>query len=747
MNKKAVSWLLLFVIVNSLFFGLNENLTLEELSANSPEKSSPFTEISEIKIHQPGTPFEDDEHLSWAANNLSLYSIMQLSMKLDSVIDSQEIANIEVLGYWIGNTNQFLQFAESNLNFSLHSEAGKSILATNFSYPSTMVSGNYSIDATINFTDGSAANITHTGVYFEYHGFEIYGLNPYEQQLICSCKRANSAINIRNTGEDGNYIDYNFILEDNDNKYADVVITSQNKDDFTGILAGGETISFNYTIEINDPLTFQLDSLSLQFRIELSFENDNGDTITLKQGYTEIIIQVLDDNVDPVVAIIMNGVQENFSNLQNEFVTQLYDLGNDHLAIDFDITNYGYFGQIIGINISGITNTPRVIISDQNLTVQQFNNEEYSVNSTKTISLSIYFDVPSDCNICNLEFYFIDESQNLGVNHTISIVNEPTIDASQIIEVGNSTTDNYSLPIDFQNILNLDFSQYNKIDLFVNNWILSCQVSNDIVIEAVGSSLVCNNNDVYLNFSDSDIEPNYSLQFLISQLNPNEINNFNITFYIQHNPYNLNSNILFTTTLEYVMAESDGPSSDLNNSSPSNNTNDNSSGIGTDNNTDNNTTGTPVDDCADIQCDACPIGMVTDPNGGCCACMEAPETNVDSSNQTGEQGELQNDDSTKTATKESNMPTYLIIGLVIAALVAAVVIIRARKSSETQQNVSNKTITQLPMPALPLPGLPIPSAPVVLQEWTDDNGYSWRQMSDRTIMWWNGSDWIPYGKN
>ena len=127
--------------------------------------------------------------------------------------------------------------------------------------------------------------------------------------------------------------------------------------------------------------------------------------------------------------------------------------------------------------------------------------------------------------------------------------------------------------------------------------------------------------------------------------------------------------------------------------------------------------------------------------------MEAPETNVDSSNQTGEQGGLQNGDSTKTATKESNMPTYLIIGLVIAALVAAVVIIRARKSSETQQIVSNKTITQLPMPALPLPGLPIPSAPVVLQEWTDDNGYSWRQMSDRTIMWWNGSDWIPYGKN
>ena len=225
--------------------------------------------------------------------------------------------------------------------------------------------------------------------------------------------------------------------------------------------------------------------------------------------------------------------------------------------------------------------------------------------------------------------------------------------------------------------------------------------------------------------------------------------NYYLNLTINHDPNvqdsNLSHSIMFQ--LFFPLIEDDQNNTDPNqNNSDGNQTDDNQTN-GNNSSTNNNTTGTPVDDCADIQCDACPIGMVSDPNGGCCACMEAPETNVDSSNQTGEQSELQNDDSTKTATKESNMPTYLIIGLVIAALVAAVVIIRARKSSETQQIVSNKTITQLPMPALPLPGLPIPSAPVVLQEWTDDNGYSWRQMSDRTIMWWNGSDWIPYGKN
>ena len=34
--------------------------------------------------------------------------------------------------------------------------------------------------------------------------------------------------------------------------------------------------------------------------------------------------------------------------------------------------------------------------------------------------------------------------------------------------------------------------------------------------------------------------------------------------------------------------------------------------------------------------------------------------------------------------------------------------------------------------------------PEVLQQWTDDSGYTWRRMSDGSTMWWNGTDWQPY---
>ena len=34
--------------------------------------------------------------------------------------------------------------------------------------------------------------------------------------------------------------------------------------------------------------------------------------------------------------------------------------------------------------------------------------------------------------------------------------------------------------------------------------------------------------------------------------------------------------------------------------------------------------------------------------------------------------------------------------------------------------------------------------PEVLQQWTDDSGYTWRRMSDGGTMWWNGTDWQKY---
>ena len=32
----------------------------------------------------------------------------------------------------------------------------------------------------------------------------------------------------------------------------------------------------------------------------------------------------------------------------------------------------------------------------------------------------------------------------------------------------------------------------------------------------------------------------------------------------------------------------------------------------------------------------------------------------------------------------------------------------------------------------------------IVQQWTDESGYTWRQMSDESIQWWNGTEWINH---
>jgi hypothetical protein len=34
-----------------------------------------------------------------------------------------------------------------------------------------------------------------------------------------------------------------------------------------------------------------------------------------------------------------------------------------------------------------------------------------------------------------------------------------------------------------------------------------------------------------------------------------------------------------------------------------------------------------------------------------------------------------------------------------------------------------------------------PAEPSVVQQWTDENGNTWRVMTDGTNRWWNGTDW------
>ena len=65
----------------------------------------------------------------------------------------------------------------------------------------------------------------------------------------------------------------------------------------------------------------------------------------------------------------------------------------------------------------------------------------------------------------------------------------------------------------------------------------------------------------------------------------------------------------------------------------------------------------------------------------------------------------------------------------VAQVQATQPIVEAQQTQAITQTQASQTAIQLPE---------------VLQQWTDDSGYTWRRMSDGSTMWWNGTDWQPY---
>ena len=747
-----ISRVLVLLVISSLMF--------QYIPAN--HSSSEFTTISdnndirynteaneyEIEVYSQNDLEKTAETLSWWPNDDRDSTMMQFIITIEDIDILADLQNITFSAYTLYDGFQVSLFSLEITPGSLFIADEDLISIVNYSYNSDILSGDYNLELDLLFNDGGEVQYQDDNqIIFHKYGYKISSELLDSTVDFCQNYETIIPIKLQNIGEINTLLNFDLTIIEN---FSPEEITYDfDPDSFVELFAGEISIvNILMIIEDFDQEQNFIEQLELSFEVKYYDENTDN-FVLLEANALTFETSLLPEYSNPgyifthlEYGVLANTLIDNSSKANVEF----YVLQNDTISFSLQLFNLGFNEEIFLIDILQDNLDYQVILD--NITypdIETLNEEGFKVARGSNIKITFVFSGLQN----NDEETFSLSLNSISPRHSakleINFTNQPMVN-NDLILTSNSSATIINLSNNDTPDIGVNISQYSELLTFENQWTINCDIEGLIEVTLHPLEQRCDaSND------EQQISINSSMELLIhfnfDQTLP--AGNYYLNLTINHDPNvqdsNLSHSIMFQ--LFFPLIEDDQNNTDPNqNNSDGNQTDDNQTN-GNNSSTNNNTTGTPVDDCADIQCDACPIGMVSDPNGGCCACMEAPETNVDSGNQTGEQGGLQNGDSTKTATKESNMPTYLIIGLVIAALVAAVVIIRARKSSETQQIVSNKTITQLPMPALPLPGLPIPSAPVVLQEWTDDNGYSWRQMSDRTIMWWNGSDWIPYGKN
>ena len=96
------------------------------------------------------------------------------------------------------------------------------------------------------------------------------------------------------------------------------------------------------------------------------------------------------------------------------------------------------------------------------------------------------------------------------------------------------------------------------------------------------------------------------------------------------------------------------------------------------------------------------------------------------------------------------MQLMIIVGVVLVLAAVGGLLFMRRKNDDSMEP---KETTPLPQadpiqPAqqmyatpTPEPVQPVMAEPTVENQWTDENGHTWRRMSDGSTLWWNGTDW------
>ena len=354
----------------------------------------------------------------------------------------------------------------------------------------------------------------------------------------------------------------------------------------------------------------------------------------------------------------------------------------------------------------------------------------------------------TNSQIIEIEIEGIHQQTGLISTAMIELVNpyfQPPLSSDNSVTI----LQNDSASVNF-NIERTKLAAYNRFD---DSWIIDTSIKDIDGFTADDFTVTeLKNLDDNMDFQNVTFSTEFNLTlelkiFCPSDLPPAE---YKLTISMINSPTARQSSIKYDVeTLVTVLKNNSLPEIE----EPQNNETDNSSSVDNSeqNNSQNQTTNIDVDKDGVIDAqDLCPNtmeGEAVDEFG----CKIIQDNNGDSENLTeelpNEDNQQQGSESASSKASDNSTIVYVITGL-IAMCIVGVLVARARKNRMLGEISQTKAVPVATEPIMPFHDKPLPALePVVLQQWTDGSGYSWRQMSDQTIMWWNGTDWIPYGKN
>ncbi|MBR95895.1 MAG: hypothetical protein CMA81_03645 [Euryarchaeota archaeon] len=752
---RAVAASMLFIIASMVPVLNSDYLDDSEIFFNSQN----FT--TEVRIHDIESEWDDSEILIWYPNSPVNERTFQFTVMIDGISDPEEIEYCNLTMTWqynVSSENHLISVTLDNNNFI--EIDGDLFLVYQYQYANNIFFGDYYISLETTDINGNNFSFSHQGIEVLERGFSINIIDnfPENKLIFADGKMTELEFRITNTGV--SYSNFDFLLALETDMPPDWPEPQFYNDNVSSIWGGdviSSTISFDAYLD--------LDSVpppgNISVHILISYEDDEGNIVELENNSLEFMSIVVPEYSIPAISFSRD---ENRTELIADSLSQapldnsIITTNGETVVMFGNLTNYGF--QTSSFEMA--------LVSENSLEFLNFsvfdNGKEIIPNQEGIYSLGTNL-LPLESIFFTIEFNLLNSSVDyLDLSIILTEVN--TFEDSEVFVTLINYQINNPILLESDSEQNLDLSlgdilqnesfeiqvlfELNPFFLtqgFENQWVLDLFMANDLA--------TLNSQNIVTNLVNTQTEA-LPFQFSINSKSPYIIN-FTLNEVIEIGNYSINltltqvtdddESLFFERQINFTIIENASliiENETENDGSANNNTQDNNSSNNTQNdNLSNNSQNNNPDNSSNLTNNSSEIDTnnnVSENNSS-----EIPNQQQDNSSVT---QNVDTDSSDSAKSEDSNSKSWIFVVLIVIVLTVIMIFIIQRRRPKTSPEQTNKQPISIE-PIASIPVIPDISANqlTILHQWTDANGYTWRQMSDRSVLWWNGQNWVPVNQN
>lgn len=721
---------------------------------------------TEVRVHNLGGEWGENQVLEWSPNHLEYNRTIQFSILIEGIYSTESIESMTLNMTWIYNVSSGDSLLSENLSISdLVTHENGLFMYFNYTYPLDIFHDEYQITLVTIGVDGTTHSFEHKGVNVVAYDMHLAILSSdFESKLLFANSQVTSLeLFIQNTGSVYTDIEFNItLLTQLPSNWNTPSIFIPNTD-----LSGGENCVVLFEFQTPNDAFPSKDPLPvIEFQLTAEFEDFTGQMVEFYNiNYSlesELVPVDSSANIsayrtDYGTNLISNNFMINDPNA-NILEYSLVSYTNESIEFFFEIRNYGFTRSTFELEVSSLNSIEFEVYSEFNEDrALDLSGEQGNIGELEPLDY-----VSFRCLIT-----FIPNTEIGKEPISIEITNSASGTIFNLdIPIYVLDIDNVVIPIlnlnNFEDSFNISITQNDSLSLylitqwyplfetsyFVNNWDIDLIVTNsdsDVETEII-LNLVENNSSLTTPFKFNIVEGLF-FECTIQVGEEVPVGNYSIAITIEQNiDQNINK-LAFESQIQMTIFENSSLTEPNENNSDNTSTTNNSNNNSTNNSTTNNSTTNNSDGSSNNTSNDTTNSTGNNSQGSTNATTDGSQQNGDGNSEVPNED---SDDTTKSQNPDTNAWFFISLVLIFITIISAIAIRRnISPGKESVEEVQNKTVAEINPSSSPVPSIgEVNSSDLtVLHQWTDNNGYTWKQMSDRSMLWWNGKEWVPVNYN